>query len=406
MEKVYIVGGLRSYIGIENSMYRGIPAEILGASVLKAIADKYKNVDVDMVIAGNAVGAGGNITRLMMLEAGLSESIPALTVDLQCGSGLESIAIAAAKISCGQSDCIIAGGFESSSTAPRRGYNKNHPEYEKYGGEGSWYKVAKFMPGEHCGTAMLEGAERCAVSENIERSELDKWVLRSHELAKQARDSGVLNDILVEIKDGCNKDEGIRERMSKRLLERLPCVLKEGNIITAANACLTNDGAAFVLMCSEKYIKEHNIKPKAEFMDIAEVGISPGESPKSCVAAIDKLLADNNMDYHDVDVFECNEAFAVIDELFARKYPDAVNRYNIFGGALAYGHPYGASGGIITLHAIKALENNAKNRDNNKSNNLEKCENDIKYAVCSIAAAGGIGTAMLLCKKDKYNELF
>lgn len=406
MEKVYIVGGLRSYIGIENSMYRSIPAEILGASVLKAIADKYKNVDVDMVIAGNAVGAGGNITRLMMLEAGLSESIPALTVDLQCGSGLESIAIAAAKISCGQSDCIIAGGFESSSTAPRRGYNKNHPEYEKYGGEGSWYKVAKFMPGEHCDTAMLEGAERCAVSENIERSELDKWVLRSHELAKQARDSGVLNDILVEIKDGCNKDEGIRERMSKRLLERLPCVLKEGNIITAANACLTNDGAAFVLMCSEKYIKEHNIKPKAEFMDIAEVGISPGESPRSCVTAIDKLLVDNNIDYHDVDVFECNEAFAVIDELFARKYPDAVNRYNIFGGALAYGHPYGASGGIITLHAIKALENNAKNRDNNKSNNLEKCENDIKYAVCSIAAAGGIGTAMLLCKKDKYNELF
>lgn len=390
MEKAYIVGGIRSYIGIENSMYRHIPAETLGAKVLKSILKRYDCLDVDMVVAGNAAGAGGNITRLMALEAGLPENIPAFTIDLQCGSGLESIAVAAAKIQSGYSDCIIAGGFESSSTAPRRGYNKNHPDFELYGGEASWYKTAKFAPDNHRQTAMLEGAEKTAITEGITRAILDKWVLRSHRLAKLAREKGILNDVIVTIADGCTKDEGIRDRMNQRLLDRLPCVLNGGSVITAANACLTNDGAAFVVICSERYLRKHNITPVAEIIDAAEVGVDPNKSPYSAIAAVEKLLIKNKLDYRDISVYECNEAFAVIDELFARKYPDVLDRYNIFGGALAYGHPYGASGGIILLHAIKALEN--KNIDG-------ICLTDrCKYAVCSIAAAGGIGTALLIKK--------
>lgn len=384
MEKAYIAGGARSYIGIENSMYRNIPAEILGAKVLKYILDKYPCPGLDMVIAGNAAGAGGNITRLMALEAGLPDKIPAFTVDLQCGSGLESIALAAAKVQSGQAGCIIAGGFESCSTAPLRYYNKNHPGYGVYGSENSFYKVAKFSPGKHKQTAMLEGAERTALSEGITRGMLDHWVLRSHALAKEAREKGILRDIIADTGEG-NKDEGIRGRMNQRLLDRLPCVLKGGSVLTAANACLTNDGAAFVIICSGDYIKKHNLKPLAEFSSVAETGISPEESPRSAIEAIEKLLAINNMDYHDISIYECNEAFAVIDELFARKYPDATDKYNIFGGALAYGHPYGASGGIILLHALKALE-------------YRQPENSGGYAVCSIAAAGGIGTAVLIKK--------
>lgn len=383
MEQAYILGGARSYIGIENSMYRNLPAEILGARVLKQVLGKYPEKDVDLVIAGNAVGAGGNLARLMMLEAGISETIPAFTVDLQCGSGLESIAVGAAKIMSGQADLVVAGGFESSSTAPRRGYHKNHPDFLRYGGENAWYRSAKFSPGEHIQTAMLEGAERTAVSEGVARADLDEWVLRSHKLAKQTREQGILEDILVEVQEGCNRDEGIRDRMNQRLLDRLPCVLKNGSIITAANACLTNDGAAFVVLCSEKYLKEHPVKPEAELADVAEIGVSPLESPKSAVVAIEKLLKRNHLDSNSVDIFECNEAFAVIDVLFARQYPDAVERYNLFGGALAYGHPYGASGGIITLHALKALEQTGG-----------------RTAVCSIAAAGGIGTAILLRRES------
>ena len=161
MENAYILGGLRSYVGVVNGIYRHIPAEVLGAEVLKQVMEKYQLREPDYIIAGNGVGAGGNIARLMALTAGVDISVPAFTVDVQCGSGLESIAIAAAKINSGEADVIIAGGFESSSTQPRRGYNPNHPDYA---GD-TWYSVAKFMPGIHRETVMLEGAELAAKRE-------------------------------------------------------------------------------------------------------------------------------------------------------------------------------------------------------------------------------------------------
>lgn len=377
--KAYILGGLRSYIGVENGMYKHIPAEILGAEVLKKVVEKYDIKKPDYIIGGNGVGAGGNITRLMMLEAGLTVEIPAYTVDLQCGSALETMAIAAAKIKIGQADIIIAGGFESSSTSPRRGYNKNHPDYDDMGGEESFYKVAKFTPGSHDEFAMLRGAENTAISENISKDDMAPWVIRSHKLAKETREKGIFADIVTEVSGCGSHDEGIRDRMSQRLLDRLPCVLKDGQVINAANACLTNDGAAWVVMCSQSYIQRMGLTPAAEFIDVAGIGSDPARSPMTAIYAVEKLLTRNNLDYTDIDIYECNEAFAVIDVLFERKFPKVCNRYNIFGGALAYGHPYGASGGIITLHALKALE---------YSNG--------KYAVCSIAAAGGIGTAILL----------
>lgn len=382
-DKVYILGGLRSYIGVENGMYKHLPAEKLGAEVLRKVIDKFNISKPDYIIGGNSVGAGGNITRLMMLEAGVSCEVPAYTVDMQCGSALETMAIAAAKIKSGQADIIIAGGFESSSTAPGRRYNKNHPDYEKMGGKDSWYKVAKFIPETHDELTMLRGAEKTAIVQNISREEMNPWVIRSHNLAKTARDSGVLDDITVEAA-GCGKrDEGIRDRMNQKLLDRLPCVLKDGTRINAANSCLTNDGAAWIVMCSEEYIQKTGQKPDAQFFDAVSAGSDPSISPLSVVYSIDKLLEKNRLDYTDIDIYECNEAFAVIDVLFGRKYPKACCDYNIFGGALAYGHPYGASGAIITLHAIKALEKTGG-----------------KYAVCSIAAAGGIGTAVLLEKCD------
>lgn len=375
----YILDGLRSYIGIENSMYRHVSAEEIGAKVLDALAEKTGIKNVDCIIAGNGVAAGGNIARVMTLSSVFGVRTPAFTIDLQCGSALESIAVAAAKIDSGQADIIIAGGTESSSTAPKRAYNKNHPDYSKYGDD--WYKVAKFVPDEHRQTAMLEGAERTAVLEGITREKLNKWVLRSHRLAKEAKENHVLDDMTVGIIEGCGKDEGIRERMSERLLNRLPAVLKDGKVITAGNACLTNDGAAFVILCSERYLREKSLTPIGEFIDIAEAGTDPGQSPRSCIAAIESLLERNNISSDEIDIYECNEAFAVIDELFARRYPDQTDKYNIFGGALAYGHPYGASGGIIMLHALRALEIRGG-----------------RYAVCAVAAAGGVGSAVLIRK--------
>lgn len=373
MDNVYILGGLRSYIGVINGMYRHVPAEKLGAAVLRQLLEKYP-VEPDYVICGNGVGVGGNITRLMTLEAGLDNRVPAFTIDVQCGSGLESIAVAAAKIACGDADVVIAGGFESSSTQPRRGYNPNHPDYN---GD-SWYSVAKFMPDIHRETVMLEGAEEAALKEHITKEEMDRWVLRSHKLAAQAAEQNLLKNIIAPV-FGAMKDEGIRPRMSQRLLDRMPKVLTGGQYITAANSCLINDGAAFVVLCSQEYLQKRGLVPQAKVLASTACGGDPLISPRTAVAALEKLLVKNNLTETDIDGFELNEAFAVIDVMFARSFSNSLDKYNVFGGALAYGHPYGASGAIITLHLLESLK-----------------QRNGRLGCASVAAAGGVGTALLL----------
>lgn len=380
MSKAYLLGGLRSYVGVVNGMYRHVSAEKLGAAVLQQVMRKYQVQEPDYIIAGNGVGAGGNITRLMALEAGVAASVPAFTVDVQCGSGLESIAVAAAKIANGEADVIIAGGFESSSTQPRRGYNSNHPDYA---GAEAWYSVAKFMPGIHRETVMLEGAELAAKQEGITKAELDRWVLRSHALATAAREQGLLQNVITPVCGG-TQDEGIRPHMSQRLLDRLPKVLPGGEFITAANSCLINDGAAFVVLSSEAYLKAHGLTAEACVIGSTACGGDPLVSPRTAITALQKLLQRYQLTGSDIDDFELNEAFAVIDVLFERSFPQSVEKYNIFGGALAYGHPYGASGGIITLHLLEALQ-----RVNGR------------YGCASVAAAGGVGTALLLERLEK-----
>lgn len=374
MKNAYILGGLRSYVGVVNGMYRHVPAEKLGAAVMRQVIGKYQIAAPDYIIGGNGVGAGGNITRLMALEAGVANTVSAFTIDVQCGSGLEAIAVAAAKIACGEADCIIAGGFESSSTQPRRAYNANHPDYQ---GE-EWYSVAKFMPEIHRETVMLEGAELACQREKVTKEELDKWVLRSHQLAVQARETCALQNIIAPVFDAY-LDEGIRPRMSQKLLDRLPKVLPQGRFITAANSCLINDGAAFVVLCSKKYLEEHNLQAQAKVIGAAACGGDPLASPRTAILALEKLLQKYNLKEQDIADFEINEAFAVIDVLFARTFKQSIDKYNIFGGALAYGHPYGASGCIITLHLLEALRQRGG-----------------RFGCASVAAAGGVGTALLL----------
>ena len=374
MNNVYILGGLRSYIEICNGIYKHIPAEILGAQVLKKIVQKYELNTIDYIIGGNGVGAGGNITRLMALEAGMDNSIPAFTVDMQCCSGLASISVGADKIKAGNADLIIAGGFESSSTQPRRNYNPNHPDYK----DDTYYSSAKFMPHVHRENIMLEGAELTAQKEHITKEEMDFWVLRSHKLALEARINNYFKDITVSINNN-KKDDGIRPRMSQKLLDKVPKILPNGKFITAANACLINDGAAFVVLCSEKYLNEHHLKPMAKIINSCDCGVEPMLSPKGAIASLNKILQKNDLKPNDIDIFEINEAFAVIDVLFARNFKNCIDRYNIFGGALAYGHPYGASGAIILLHLLTAL--NLRNG---------------KLGCATIAGAGGLGSSMLI----------
>lgn len=376
MEHVWILGGLRSFIGVKDGMYRHIPAERLGAEVLRKLVKKFQLSDseIDFIIGGNAVGGGGNITRLAALEAGIGETVPAVTLDLQCGSALESISAAAAKIESGMADLVIAGGLESASTQPFRMWSPNHPKYE----EGKTYTVAQFTPGKHGEQIMLEGAELTALEEGVTKSEMDVCVLKSHQRAVEVQRKNILAEIQVSV-EGSSKDEGIRGNMSQKLIDRLPFLLPGGKVITAANACLMHDGASFVVLCSERYLKKHGIKASVRFRMGTAIGGNPMQSPKTAVLAVEKLLTETGIDYQDIDAFEINEAFAVIDVLFLRAFPGIEEKYNIFGGALAYGHPYGVSGTMILLHLIKALE---------KRNG--------RYGICSVAAAGGVGNAILV----------
>lgn len=376
MENVYVLGGLRSYIGIKNKAYKNIPAEILGAEVLKKVISKFNLKNIDCIISGNAVGGSGNISRLMMLEAGVNPLIPSFTIDMQCGSSLESIASAAYRIESKAANLIIAGGFESSSTQDLRFHSKNHPEYK----EDSFYTVAKFVPGRHKETEMLEEAELICQKEKISKEELNYWAALSHRRAYEAACSNVLSDITTTIFN-LEKDEGIRADMSERLLNRLPTSLENGEYITAGNACLMNDGAAFVVLCSEDYLKKYNLKPKAKILLTDIIGGNPNESPKTVNLTIKSILRKANLTINDIDCFECNEAFSLIDVLFNREFPKLKDKYNIFGGALAYGHPFAASGAMIFLHLIKGLEKTNGHR-----------------GICSVAASGGIGSSILIEK--------
>lgn len=372
MGEVYILGGLRSHIGVENGIYKNTLPEDLAAEVLRSLISRHNIEKIDEIICGNTIGTGGNITRLMALKAGISDEVPAFTVDMQCASSSKAIEMAWNKIKSGEGDLIIAGGFESSSMKPSRIYNSK--DYRSNVNNGQ-YNVAQFSPEEFGEDVTFKFGERVVGEENITEEELNHWSIISHKRAFESKE--VLKEIVLSV-NGSKGDEGIRKNMSERLLNRLPKIIPGGKT-NVGNISLTNDGAAFIILCSEEYLKRNNLKGEYKIKGIKTIGINPLLSPMGALKACDKLLEKENLNYEDISAFEFNEAFAAIDVMFERKNPSLLDRYNIFGGALAYGHPYGASGAVIMLHLLKALE-----------------KNNGKYGVTSIAASGGVSIAILI----------
>ena len=375
---VYILGGLRTPIVVASTKFKTLRPEIFGAEVLKALRQNFFLERVDEVICGNAVGTGGNLARLMTLIAGFDDKTAALTVDRQCASGAAAISIAYAKIACGLADVIIAGGAESASLQPLRVYHRNDERFNLTAADGiaGGYRTAQFSPDEFDALAMLKGAQRVAEAENISKDELDAWALTSHQRAAKSIEN--LRGNIVEVA-GVREDTGIKKNISRRLLERAPLPLGAGTIISAGNACRINDGAAFVVLASENFVREKSLTPAAQILDVATGGVNPLESPRGAQAVADKLLSRNGLAYEDLAAIEFNEAFAVIDVLFARAYPNLVDRFNRLGGALAYGHPYGASGAVLMIHLLASLKNGGR-------------------GLLSIAGAGGTGEAILIEK--------
>jgi len=372
MKSVYIVDGLRSHIGKVNGVYKNLTAEKLGAAVLKELISRYSVLQVDMIVAGNAVGTGGNITRLMALYAGIGENIPAITIDSQCSSGLSSIQIAQSLISQGIAQCVIAGGFESVSTQPIRSYHFNDSRYK----EGySQYDCAQFSPEENSDTAMLDGAKRVAEKWHFSKTHLDTIALASHQKASSDKVRALVQKCIFPI-DGSTYDESIRHNITAALLDKTPPI---SGVISAGNSSSKNDGAAFVILCSEEYAYKAKLTPRAAILLGVMAANNPLYSPECAIIAAKKLLTQANLSFKDIHCFEFNEAFAVINALFIQEYPHLTHLLNPLGGALAYGHPYAASGTIILLHLLESLQSN-------------------QYGVCSIAAAGSQGSALLVRK--------
>jgi acetyl-CoA C-acetyltransferase len=394
-QDVYIIGGLRSHIGLTNGFFSHVRPEELGAALLRAIFTKWPEaLEAEELIGGNAVGSGGNLMRLTALMAGMPKTMPALTIDMQCASAAASLAVGYAKIKSGLADLLICGGVESTSMQPLRTYQPGDPRYTPEG-----YMVAQFSPDTTSPRAMLEGAERTAQHYGLSRHDLDPWAVRSHHLA--AASEAIVAPYVVSL-FGSHRDEGIRPRMSPALARRMPPLFTQNEVsallteeerhslqevvptLTAANACLTHDGAAFVILASKKMLDKwkqegKKIVPWAKISAAVDIGTDPRYSPLGALRAGDEVLAKAGISYDDLDVIEYNEAFAVISALFIKKHPACLERYLPLGGALAYGHPYGASGAILVLHALAYL-----------------CQQNGRYGLTAVAGAGGTGCGILL----------
>tara|TARA_B100000809_G_scaffold215953_1_gene221374 strand:+ start:3936 stop:5114 length:1179 start_codon:yes stop_codon:yes gene_type:complete len=361
----YIVAGFRSAVGkAPRGLFRFMRPDDLAASVVKHLMDSIPNLDkkdIDDVIVGNATPEaeqGLNIGRMVSLIGLNTDQVPGMTVNRYCSSGLETIAIASAKIDAGLADCIIAGGVEMMSPIPFGGWRivpnadvaKNHPD---------WY------------WGMGLTAEAVANQYNISREVQDEFALKSHLKALEAIDMGRFKDDIVpieveEIFLGANDkresrsyvvdtDEGPRKGSNIEGLQKLKPVFAQGGSVTAGNSSQTSDGAAFVMVMSEKKVKELGLEPIARLVSYAVVGVEPRIMGIGPVKAVPAVLKRAGMKLEDIEQIELNEAFAsqsvaVLNEL--KLNPEIVN---VNGGAIAMGHPLGCTGAKLSVQLINEM---------------------------------------------------
>jgi len=376
MDTPVIVMGRRTPIGKIGGVLKDVPPEQLAASVIKEIVKEsgINPHNIDEVILGNAVGPGGNIARLASLCANLPMEVPGVTIDRQCGSGLEAINIACRLIQSGAGDIYIAGGVESTSLAPWKIEKPSH----LYSLKGpSFYMRARFSPDFIGDPDMGVAAENVAEAFHISRKDQDEFALMSHQKAVKAQEEGRFLKEIVPINEVI-KDECPRRDTSIEKLSSLKPVFREGGTVTAGNACPVNDGAACVLIMSEKKCLELGLKPMMKFVDARSAGVDPNLLGIGPIPAVKKLLNYQRLTIDDIDLVEFNEAFAsqVLASIRELKIP--LKKLNIGGGALAIGHPYGASGAILVTRLCTEME-----------------RTNAKRAIATLGIGGGLGVATL-----------
>ncbi len=370
MNKVVITHAKRTPIGSFNGSLAGFSAPQLGSIVIKALLaeSQIDPAQIDEVIMGNVItaGLGQAPARQAALLAGLPDKTECLTINKMCGSGLKSIMLAHQAIMCGDADVIIAGGQESMSNAPyvlqqaRNGYRLgNSSIYDTILVDG----LTDVFENIHMGNC----AEACAKEFNFSRKELDDYAILSYRRGLKAQQEGKfikeIADVKIKTKSGeivISNDDELGKVNFEKIPTLRPAFDKEG-VITAANASKINDGAAAVLIMSEKKAKELGYNPMAEIIAQSSSAKAPIQFTTAPADAIRKVLAKSQMKTNDIDLYEINEAFGVVNLAVNKLLDLSTENVNVNGGAISLGHPIGASGARIMatlLHEMKRRNSN------------------------------------------------
>lgn len=381
----YIVAGFRTAVGkAKKGGFRFTRPDDLAVDVIKHLVKSIPGLEnkmVDDLIVGNAVQEaeqGMQMGRMISLMA-LGIEVPGMVINRYCGSGIEAIAIASARIQAGQADIIIAGGAESMSLVPVMGW-KTALNYE----------IAKEHPTYY--TSMGLTAEEVAKQYNVSREDQDKFSYESHMKAAAAIKAGKFKDEIVPIHvkeifvDENNKkktrefvvdtDEGVRPDTTLEGLAKLKPVFAMGGSVTAGNSSQTSDGAAFVAVMSERMVKQLNVKPIARLVSYATAGVDPRIMGIGPVAAVPKALKLADKKLNDIDVIELNEAFAAQSLAVVRELSIDQSKLNPNGGAIAVGHPLGSSGARLSVQLFNEMRRQKK-----------------KYGLVTACVGGGQGVA-------------
>ena len=396
-KKIVLAGACRTAIGKMGGALSSVPAVDLGAIVIKEALNRagVKPEQVDHVYMGNVIqaGLGQNPARQASLKAGLPIETPAVTVNVVCGSGLNCVNMAAQMIEAGDADIVVAGGMESMSRAPyalpnaRFGYRMNAPKGSLIDcmiNDALWDAFNDYH--------MMITAENVAEQWHLTREELDEFSAVSQQKAVAAQEAGKFKDEIVPVEIKGRKgavtvvdtDEGPRPGTTAESLGKLKCCSgKEGGVVTAGNASGINDGAAALVVMSEEKAKELGVKPMATWVAGCLAGVDPSIMGVGPVAATKKVMAKTGLKIEDFDLYEANEAFAAQSVAVGKDLNFDLSKLNVNGGAIALGHPVGASGARILVTLLHAMQQNNAHR-----------------GLATLCIGGGMGCATVVERED------
>ena len=370
VKEIVIIDALRTPVG----RYDGALAEYSAAELGTHVVSKHENIksDVEQVIFGNVLQAGNgqNIARQIAIHSGLSNTVPASTINEVCGSGMKAVILAKQLLQLGEAEVVIAGGTESMSNAPIIKNRKTQEETLSMLNDG--------LVDAFSGISMGIIGETIAEQFDISRADQDAFAQNSQEKAVAASQAGIFKEEIVAIGE-VGVDETPRPSSSLEKLATLRTAFKENGTVTAGNSSPVNDGASAVILATKDYAEKHGIPYLAELVDSTEVGIDPAIMGVSPIEAIKKLINRSELELSDIDLFEINEAFAASSLAVNRELGLNESQVNIYGGAIALGHAIGSSGSKILTTLSYALKREQK-----------------RYGIASLCIGGGLGLAVLL----------